>query len=576
MERTASDTGAHHLGKRRLDNKSAATIDLEVKLQNESQPKSILAVFLTYLTTSFPTFLSSCVSIPQFFSYKPKKGIHGFPSRGLAKVGKDWNHSVQGPLGEEKVFNSLRNAFKYRTSLLLQGFELSNFLKLAKEQQGESGSTSRESFQMTSYDKNLGEALEIDFDVIDSHAKQITGFIVENSNKQTLDHMDLENKKTLIKEDQQNDRNTVKVVNLIMQNKDWPVVKDDIQTAAAKETKDVAIKVKTIVDRVLGSQEAESINKETLEIRNGDLKKQLKKFEEALNIIEILLKQKASLSTEEITSVAAKYIFNIRVQDNQELDTIIVDKDTRTIFHLETKVLNTEIGKDKDKESQLTTLRNLIKGACGQIKTGRHLIKNVITRGIDLPGWSILAFVCLPELKDKTLLQELGIEDRFLPFFLTEKELESEELPKLLSLDVCRTEQKDDNPKTVGSTSEIDEEKAVRDEEYTNLLAWIIGAINCTINSQTFDYSLDLDRVTKNITGNWEESAQVQIDINNCCAKCTGEIPNLVSLKIKVLDSNIIAFLQVKKKKLETDDLKKPLKCRGCGEQNVMKKYYGW
>ena len=523
-----SDTGAHHLGKRRLKTKNSTKIDLQVKLRNESQPRSILAVFLTYLTTSFPDFLSRCVKIPQFFSYKLKKGIQGFPSLGLVKVGKDWSDGVRGMVGEEKVFNSLRDTFKNRTSLLLQGFELSNMLKLAKEQQGESETT----VQLTSYDKNLGEMLAIDLHAINFQAERITDFIVGNSSKNTIDLLDIESGKASIKDNQQMDRNAVKLINNIMQIQCWPVFKKDIQIKVEKEIKGNETDLISIVNRVLGSHEVESIGKELLETRGGVLKKELKTSEDALNIIEILLKQKGTLSREEVNSIAAKFLFNIKIQDNQELDTLIVDKNSKTIIQLETKVQNPENNRDKkltaekDKARKLNSLRNLIKGACGQIKTGRHVIENILTRGINLTGWSILTFVCLPELKDKTLLKELNIEDKFLPYFLTEKELESEELAQILGLDECRI-QESDTLKTAVAESEKDEEM-VADEEYTTLLAWIVGALNCTINCQTFDYSLDLDRVTKTITGDWEEAVEVLIDINNCCGKCITEIPNMV------------------------------------------------
>eukprot|EP00092_Neocalanus_flemingeri_P029864 GFUD01032429.1.p1 GENE.GFUD01032429.1~~GFUD01032429.1.p1 ORF type:complete len:865 (-),score=231.02 GFUD01032429.1:102-2651(-) len=229
-----------------------------------------------------------------------------------------------------------------------------------------------------------------------------------------------------------------------------------------------------------------------------------------------------------------------------------------------------------------------------------------------------MGFVCLPMLKDKKLLEELGIESKFKKFFLTEKELESEDfmhdlqpyLNKIeidqLNADINKTKevQKETNisnmsikeklkeesrceeetqeakvdgespPKSVTinentvqreETVDQDEEEQQpveeAEEEYTNLLSWIIGALNCTINSQTFDYASDFNQVTKDITGNWEEVVEAEdtVDISNCCTKCKKAIP-----------------IMVKKKKTKAEDLETPKKCKVCSNKSVKKAFYNW
>ena len=174
------------------------------------------------------------------------------------------------------------------------------------------------------------------------------------------------------------------------------------------------------------------------------------------------------------------------------------------------------------------TLKKLIKSACGQIKKGHDLIDKVLTWGVELSGWSTMGLVCLPQVEDKTKLVKLGIEDKYLPFFLTDTELRDDDLLKNLLLAANKTEGESEKKEYKDHIKEKTNENT--DNEYSELLAWIIGALNCTIESQTFDFASDFQQVTKDLTGNWNENGnEHDVLIQNCCQKCTlNVIPNMV------------------------------------------------
>lgn len=518
MERSSSDTGAHHLGWRRLKNKSSQKINLQVKIQSQKEPQSLSTLFMTYLITSFPKFLSSSIKIPQFFMYKPEKSIHGFLKLGSQKnVSESWIETMEGQRGEEKVFNALNNAFKYRPSLMLQGFELRNMLRLAKEQQQQDSSAPSQSYlPLTSFEMELGSILNIDLDQIDRDANEMLEHFLEDPNIQTIDH------------------STMQVLHI------------NVNAKHQKNKKDIKT-IDTLIKKTEPNTNKEISNKCDLENTKSELKKMDKIYEDSSKIIANLLKQKQTFTIKDIRNAAIRFLFNTRLQDNQEFDTLVVDKENKTFFHFETKVQNK--GKDKCKESRLKSLRNLIKGACEQIKRGKHLLENVLTRGITLSGWTKIGFVCLPDLKDKALLLELGIEERFLTYFLTDAELNSIDF---LSFLLAHSDEKEkssvgenDSGDHKNSEKEVDGEqapnemsqltldemtaRATNDTEYTNLLAWLIGALNCTINCQTFNHNTDLEQVTKEVTGNWQDGVKEDIDIQNCCRKCTNtDIPAMV------------------------------------------------
>ena len=253
-----------------------------------------------------------------------------------------------------------------------------------------------------------------------------------------------------------------------------------------------------------------------MENKKANLKKQKKKdknHEKYIKVVEILLRLDRTVSREEAINCTIRYLYEIKMKDNQELDTIVVDKYSKTIFHFETKV-----------QSSDDTLKSNVKTACGQIKKGYHLIQNVLTFGVHLPGWSIVSIVCLPMLENKAQLENCGIEERFLKFFLTKEELETVD---------CMLELQ----------KEVTSEDTEIENQYANLMSWMIGSLHCTIDCQTFNFAADFDQVTKDITGNWKEpdvDGQDKLDISNCCRKCSTAIPSMVSIRVFTQQKTII------------------------------------